>query len=150
MALLAGGGYAEEVVVDAGCALPVPDVLSLEAAGAVSEVFLTAFLNLFQLGALPADGAALVHGGGSGVGTAAIQLVKEAGGRVAVTAGSDDKCRRCLELGADVAVNYRSGDFAGAARDADRRARRGRRAGLRRRCPTWAEPRRRWRRAGAS
>jgi NADPH:quinone reductase-like Zn-dependent oxidoreductase len=88
MALLAGGGYAEEVVVDAGCALPVPDALSLEAAGAVSEVFLTAFLNLFQLGALPADGAALVHGGGSGVGTAAIQLVKEAGGRIAVTAGA--------------------------------------------------------------
>ena len=117
MALLAGGGYAEEVVVDASCALPVPEALSLEAAGAVSEVFLTAFLNLFQLGALPADGAALVHGGGSGVGTAAIQLVKQAGGRIAVTAGSDDKCKRCLERGADVAVNYRSGDFAAAARE---------------------------------
>ena len=117
MALLAGGGYAEEVVVDAGCALPVPEALSLEAAGAVSEVFLTAFLNLFQLGALPAAGATLVHGGGSGVGTAAIQLVKEAGGSIAVTAGSDDKCRRCLELGADVAVNYRSEDFASAARE---------------------------------
>ncbi len=117
MALLAGGGYAEEVVVDAGCALPVPEVLSLEAAGAFSEVFLTAFLNLFQLGGLPAGGTTLVHGGGSGVGTAAIQLVKEAGGRIAVTAGSDDRCRRCLELGADVAVNYRSGDFVGAARE---------------------------------
>jgi putative PIG3 family NAD(P)H quinone oxidoreductase len=117
MALLAGGGYAEEVVVDAGSALPVPEALSLEAAGAVSEVFLTAFLNLFQLGGLSAAGAALVHGGGSGVGTAAIQLVKEAGARIAVTAGSDDRCRRCLELGAAVAVNYRSGDFVAAARE---------------------------------
>jgi putative PIG3 family NAD(P)H quinone oxidoreductase len=116
MALLAGGGYAEEVVVDAGCALPVPDALSLEAAAAVSEVFLTAFLNLFQLGGLPDAGTALVHGGGGGVGTAAIQLVKEAGGNLAVTAGSDDKCRRCRALGADVAVNYRSEDFAAAAR----------------------------------
>jgi len=116
MALLAGGGYAEQVVVDAGSAMPVPSALSWEQAGAVSEVFLTAFLNLFQLGALPERGAALVHGGGSGVGTAAIQLVKQAGGSIVVTAGSDDKCQRCRALGADVAVNYRSGDFVAAAK----------------------------------
>lgn len=111
MALLAGGGYAEEVVVHAGSAMPVPERLGLEQAAAVPEVFLTVFLNVFQLGALPEAGAALVHGGGSGIGTAAIQLVKAAGGRIAVTAGSDAKCQRCLELGADLAVNYRSGDF---------------------------------------
>jgi putative PIG3 family NAD(P)H quinone oxidoreductase len=117
MALLAGGGYAEQVVVDAGSALPVPSALSWEQAGAVSEVFLTAFLNLFRLGALPERGTALVHGGGSGVGTAAIQLVKQAGGSIVVTAGSDDKCQRCRALGADVAVNYRSGDFVAAVKE---------------------------------
>jgi len=118
MALLSGGGYAEEVVVDAGSAMPVPADLSLEQAAAIPEVFLTVFLNVFQLGALPEGGTALVHGGGSGIGTAAIQLVGVAGGRIVVTAGSDEKCRRCRELGADVAVNYREDDFAAAAREA--------------------------------
>jgi putative PIG3 family NAD(P)H quinone oxidoreductase len=118
MALLAGGGYAEQVVVDAACALPVPDVLSLEEAAALPEVYLTVFLNVFQLGALPAHGALLVHGGGSGIGTASIQLVKEAGGTVYATAGSDEKCRQCRELGADLAVNYRTGDFAAEVRGA--------------------------------
>jgi putative PIG3 family NAD(P)H quinone oxidoreductase len=117
MALLAGGGYAEEVVVDAGSALRVPERLSLEEAAAVPEVFLTVFLNVFQLGALPEGGAALVHGGGSGIGTAAIQLVKTAGAKIAVTAGSDEKCARCLALGADLAVNYRSGDFVAACKE---------------------------------
>jgi putative PIG3 family NAD(P)H quinone oxidoreductase len=118
MALLAGGGYAEQVVVHAGSAMPVPASLPLERAAALPEVFLTVFLNVFQLGGLAAGGAALVHGGGSGIGTAAIQLVKQAGARVIVTAGSEDKCKRCLELGADVAVNYKSGDFAEAALEA--------------------------------
>jgi putative PIG3 family NAD(P)H quinone oxidoreductase len=118
MALLAGGGYAEEVVVDAGSALPVPERLSWEEAAAVPEVFLTVFLNVFQLAALPDGGAVLVHGGGSGIGTAATQLVKRVGGTVVVTAGSDDKCERCLKLGADVAVNYRSGDFVAACKEA--------------------------------
>ncbi len=118
MALLAGGGYAEEVVVDAGSALPVPASLTLEEAAAVPEVFLTVFLNVFQLGALPAGGAVLVHGGGSGIGTAAIQLVKAAGGSIVVTAGSAAKCARCRELGADAAVDYRKEDFAAVARDA--------------------------------
>lgn len=112
MALLAGGGYAEQVVVPAGSALPVPESLSLEEAAAVPEVFLTVFLNVFQLGALPAAGRVLVHGGGSGIGTAAIQMVKAAGGWIAVTAGSDPKCERCRQLGADLAINYRSRDFA--------------------------------------
>jgi putative PIG3 family NAD(P)H quinone oxidoreductase len=117
MALLAGGGYAEQVVVDAGSAMPVPASLDLEHAAAVPEVFLTVFLNVFQLGALPDGGVALVHGGGSGIGTAAIQLVKAAGGRVVVTAGSDEKCERCRALGADVAVNYRRDDFVAAAKE---------------------------------
>lgn len=112
MALLPGGGYAEEVVADAGSVMPVPERLSLEEAAGVPEVFLTVFLNVFQLGALPDAGAVLVHGGGSGIGTATIQLVKGAGGTVVVTAGSEEKCARCRELGADVAVNYNTGDFA--------------------------------------
>jgi putative PIG3 family NAD(P)H quinone oxidoreductase len=118
MALLAGGGYAEQVVVHAGSAMRVPARLSLEEAAAVPEVFLTAFLNLFEVGALPAGGAALVHGGGSGVGTASIQLVKAAGARVLVTAGSEEKCTRCLELGADVAIDYRKEEFPARVREA--------------------------------
>ena len=118
MALLAGGGYAEEVVVHAGSALPVPESLSFEQAAAVPEVFLTVFLNIFQLGAFPPGGTALVHGGGSGIGTAAIQLVKHSGGTIVVTAGSDAKCERCRGLGADAAINYRTGDFVAAAREA--------------------------------
>jgi putative PIG3 family NAD(P)H quinone oxidoreductase len=117
MALLAGGGYADEVVVPAACVMPVPSALSLAEAAALPEVFLTVFLNLFQLGGFEPGGTALVHGGGSGIGTAATQLVKAASGRIVVTAGSDEKCARCLELGADRAVNYRNGDFVEAARE---------------------------------
>ncbi|HVN87568.1 MAG TPA: NAD(P)H-quinone oxidoreductase [Candidatus Binatia bacterium] len=118
MALLPGGGYAEEVVVHAGSALHVPAPLSDEEAGALPEVFLTAFLNIFMLGDPPAGGSVLVHGGGSGVGTAAITLCKEAGLRIIVTAGSEDKCQRCRAHGADVAINYRDGDFVPAVREA--------------------------------
>jgi putative PIG3 family NAD(P)H quinone oxidoreductase len=118
MALLSGGGYAEEAVVDAASALRIPAHLADEAAAALPEVALTVFLNVFQLGALPEGGTALVHGGGSGIGTAAIRMVKAAGGHIVVTAGSEEKCRRCLELGADRAVNYREADFAEAVREA--------------------------------
>jgi len=117
MALLSGGGYAEEVVVPAGCALKVPAVLSLEEAAGIPETFLTVFLNVFELGALPDAGSLLVHGGGSGIGTAAIQLAKLAGSTIVVTAGSRAKCARCLELGADRAVNYRDADFVEAVRE---------------------------------
>lgn len=117
MALLAGGGYAEQVVVHAGSAMRVPDALPLEEAAALPEVFLTVFSNVFQLGALPEGGAALVHGGGSGIGTAAIQLVRAAGGTIVVTAGSEEKCERCRTLGA-IAVNYNDGDFVAAAQEA--------------------------------
>jgi putative PIG3 family NAD(P)H quinone oxidoreductase len=118
MALLSGGGYAEEVVVPAGSAMHVPAALSDDDAAALPEVFLTAFLNIFMLGSPPQRGSVLVHGGGSGVGTAAISLCREAGLRILVTAGSAEKCRRCLEHGADVAINYRDGDFAPKVRDA--------------------------------
>nr|VFK41706.1 MAG: putative NAD(P)H quinone oxidoreductase, PIG3 family [Candidatus Kentron sp. TC] len=112
MLILAGGGYAEEVVVDAGSALPVPDIYSDEEAGSTCEVFLTAFLNIFMLGDIPDNGRVLVHGGGSGVGTAAISLGKEAGLTTIITAGSEEKCARCIEHGANVAIDYREGDFA--------------------------------------
>ena len=118
MALLAGGGYSEDVVVSAGSAMKVPERLSYEQAAAVPEVFLTVFLNVFQLAGLKAGDTALVHGGGSGIGTAFIQLVKEAGAKCIITAGSEEKCNRCLELGADVAVNYREGDFVAEAKAA--------------------------------
>ena len=118
MGLLPGGGYAAEAVVHHGSAMHVPPALSFEEAGALPEVFLTAFLNLFMLGGATAGGAALVHGGGSGVGTASIALLREAGVRCLVTAGSDDKCQRCRDLGADAAINYRNGDFAAAVRTA--------------------------------
>jgi putative PIG3 family NAD(P)H quinone oxidoreductase len=118
MALLSGGGYAEEAVVHAGSAMHVPAALSWEEAGALPEVFLTAYLNLFMLGGARSGGAALVQGGGSGVGTAAITLLRAAGVRTIVTAGSAEKCQRCRDLGADVAINYRDGDFSAAVRQA--------------------------------
>ncbi len=118
MALLPGGGYAEEVVVDAGHCLRVPESVDLIEAAALPEVLLTVFLNVFQLAGLSDDDWLLVHGGGSGIGTAAIQLVAEAGARIAVTAGSEEKCGRCLELGADVAINYRKDDFLEAVMEA--------------------------------
>src|SRR5712692_2784823 len=119
MALLPGGGYAEEVVVDAGSAMHVPEALSFEEAGAMPEVFLTAHLNVFELARAKRGETLLVHGGGSGVGTAATTLGKLAGLRVMVTVGSDEKGRRCVEHGADLAINYKTEDFAERARGAN-------------------------------
>jgi tumor protein p53-inducible protein 3 len=112
MALLPGGGYAEKAVVNYGSAMHVPDSLSDEEAAAVPEVYLTAFLNLFMIAGVKAGRSVLIHGGGSGVGTASIQLLGEAGARSIVTAGSDVKCEQCLKFGADVAINYNGGPFA--------------------------------------
>ena len=112
MALLPGGGYAEKAAVHHGSAMHVPQALSDEEAGALPEVFLTAFLNLFMLAEVSAGQSALIHGGGSGVGTAAITLLRESGVRSVVTAGSAGKCEQCLRLGADVAINYNDGPFA--------------------------------------
>jgi putative PIG3 family NAD(P)H quinone oxidoreductase len=112
MALLPGGGYAEKAVAHYGSAMHVPAALSDEEAAAIPEVFLTAHLNLFMLAGVKANDSVLVHGGGSGVGTTSIQLLREAGARSIVTAGSDEKCEQCLRFGADVAINYKSGAFA--------------------------------------
>jgi putative PIG3 family NAD(P)H quinone oxidoreductase len=112
MALLPGGGYAEKALVHYGSAMHVPAALTEEEAAAVPEVYLTAFLNLFMLAEVKAGEVALIHGGGSGVGTASIQLLNLAGARSIVTAGSDAKCDQCLKFGAGIAINYNSGPFA--------------------------------------
>ncbi|MFF2373097.1 NAD(P)H-quinone oxidoreductase [Streptomyces xiamenensis] len=112
-ALLAGGGYAERVVVPAGQLLPVPAGVSLVEAAALPEVVCTVWSNVFMgEGGLRAGQTLLVHGGGSGIGTMAIQLAVARGARVAVTAGSAQKLAVCRELGAEVLVNYREEDFA--------------------------------------
>jgi putative PIG3 family NAD(P)H quinone oxidoreductase len=112
MALLPGGGYAERAIVHYGSAMHVPEALTDEEAAAVPEVYVTAFLNLFMLAEVKAGEVVLIHGGGSGVGTASIQLLNLAGARSIVTAGSDAKCEECLKFGAGVAINYNSGPFA--------------------------------------
>jgi putative PIG3 family NAD(P)H quinone oxidoreductase len=112
MALLPGGGYAEEVVAHAGSVMRIPDRLSDVEAAAIPEVMLTVYRNVFDLGGLPAEGKVLVHGGGSGIGTATIGLVTAAGGTCIVTAGSTEKCERCVALGAVAAANYNEDDFA--------------------------------------
>lgn len=118
MALIPGGGYAEKAAVHFGSAIHVPKTLSDEEAGGIPEVYLTAFLNLFMIGELSKGGTALIHGGGSGVGTAAIQMLREAGARSIVTAGSEAKCEQCLKFGADVAINYNDGPFAPKVKEA--------------------------------
>jgi putative PIG3 family NAD(P)H quinone oxidoreductase len=112
MAVVSGGGYAELAVVPAGMAMRIPESLSFEQAAAIPEAFLTAYLNLFTLGWLAAGETALIHAGASGVGTAAIQLVRAAGARAIVTAGSAEKLALCRELGAEVTINYRTESFA--------------------------------------
>jgi putative PIG3 family NAD(P)H quinone oxidoreductase len=115
--LLAGGGYAEQVAVQAGQLLPRPRGVSLADAAALPEVVCTVHSNVFQSAALQPGETLLVHGGASGIGTMAIQLAREHGARVACTAGTPDKLDRCRELGADLAVNYNTEDFVEAVRD---------------------------------
>lgn len=112
MALLPGGGYAAEAVVAADSVMAIPDGLSYVEGAALPEVMLTVYRNVWQLGDLPVGGSVLVHGGGSGIGTATIQLVNAWQGTVIVTAGTAEKCQRCLDLGADAAANYNEDDFA--------------------------------------
>lgn len=116
-ALLTGGGYAELVAVPAGQLLPVPAGLSMTDAAALPEVACTVWSNVGRLAHLTAGETLLVHGGGSGIGTHAIQVGKAVGARVLVTAGSAAKLERCRELGADVAVNYRDEDFVAVAKE---------------------------------
>jgi putative PIG3 family NAD(P)H quinone oxidoreductase len=117
-ALLSGGGYAELVEVPAGQLLPVPRGLSPVEAAALPEVVNTVWSNVFMVAHLRPGETLLVHGGASGIGTMAIQLGKAVGARVLVTAGGEEKRKRCLELGADAAIDYREQDFVAAVRDA--------------------------------
>ncbi len=94
----------------------LPDTLSFEEGAGLAETLLTVFLNVFQLGALPEGGSVLVHGGGSGIGTTTIDLVKRSGGTVIATAGSAEKCQRCLDLGADAVANYKEDDWVETVR----------------------------------
>jgi putative PIG3 family NAD(P)H quinone oxidoreductase len=117
MALVVGGGYAEYCLAYGSHALPVSGLKMVEAA-AIPETFFTVWHNVFERGALKSGETLLVHGGSSGIGTAAIQLAKAFGARVVTTAGSAEKCEACRKLGADVAVNYKTEDFVAATKAA--------------------------------
>jgi putative PIG3 family NAD(P)H quinone oxidoreductase len=111
-ALVHGGGYAEYCVAPAGQCLPMPRGLSMEEAAGIPETFFTVWANVFQIGRLQAGERILIHGGASGIGTAAIQLARAFGAIPMVTAGTAEKCAACLKLGAAAAVNYRERDFS--------------------------------------
>jgi putative PIG3 family NAD(P)H quinone oxidoreductase len=115
-ALVAGGGYAEFCVAPVEQCLPVPEGLSDEEAAALPETFFTVWSNVFDRGRLQPGETLLVQGGTSGIGVTAIQLARAFGATVIATAGSDDKCAACLQLGAHHAINYKSQDFVAEAR----------------------------------
>jgi NADPH2:quinone reductase len=117
-ALVVGGGYAQYCVAVEGHALPIPAELTPVAAAAIPETFFTVWHNVFERGGLKPGETLLVHGGSSGIGTTAIQLAKRFGARVIVTAGSAEKCAACRELGADLAINYKTEDFVAATKQA--------------------------------
>jgi len=117
-ALVNGGGYAEYCIAEEPVALPIPTGLDMIKAAAVPETFFTVWNNVFERGRLAAGEWFMVHGGSSGIGTTAIQLAKAFGAKVIATAGSAEKCKACLELGADRAVNYKTEDFVAAAKEA--------------------------------
>lgn len=111
-ALVGGGGYAEKAVVDARMLIPIPAGWSFTDAAAIPEVFFTAQETMFTLGNLQAGETVLIHAAASGVGTAGMQMAREVGARVLVTAGSVEKIQRCLNLGAHAGCNYKERDFA--------------------------------------
>ncbi len=113
-ALVTGGGYAEYSAAPAGQCLLVPGNLSFVEAAALPETFFTVWSNVFDRGRLKTGESLLVHGGSSGIGVAAIQMAKALGSTVYVTAGTDEKCRFCEELGAAKAINYKTESFAEA------------------------------------
>jgi len=115
MALVVGGGYAEYCLAYALHTLPVSTLPVIDAA-AVPETTFTVWHNVFERGGLKEGETLLVHGGSSGIGTTAIQLAKQFGARVFVTAGSEEKCEACRKLGADLAINYKSEDFVAAVK----------------------------------
>jgi len=110
-ALLPGGGYAEYVATPAAHCLPIPDGMGMAEAACLPENYFTVWTNVFDRGRLAAGERFLVHGGSSGIGTTAIQLAHVMGARVFTTAGTDAKCAKCRELGAERAINYRDEDF---------------------------------------
>ena len=110
-ALVAGGGYAEYCKAPEGQCLPVPASLSFPEAASLPETFFTVWSNVFDRGSLQPGESLLVHGGSSGIGVAAIQMAKALGSTVYTTAGSDDKCSFCEQLGANKAINYKTADF---------------------------------------
>ncbi|MFZ7091592.1 NAD(P)H-quinone oxidoreductase [Primorskyibacter sp. 2E233] len=110
-ALLPGGGYADYVATPAAHCLPVPKGLDMKQAACLPETYFTVWSNVFMRGGLKAGERFLVHGGSSGIGTTAIQLAREFGARVFTTAGSDEKCAACSDLGVERAINYREEDF---------------------------------------
>ncbi len=116
-AVVAGGGYGRYVVIPEDHLIPVPENLSFTEAAAAAEVFLVAFLNLFLEAGLQRGETLLLHGGGSGVGTAAVQLARESGACVIVTAATEEKIERCLRLGAWAGIEYKSEDFAWKVRE---------------------------------
>jgi putative PIG3 family NAD(P)H quinone oxidoreductase len=115
-ALLAGGGYAERAAVPQEQVLPIPKGLSAIQAAAIPETFFTVWTNVFQRGKLASGESILIHGGTSGIGTTAIQLARAFGARVLTTAGSDEKCEAARKLGAELAFNYRTTDWAAEAK----------------------------------
>jgi NADPH:quinone reductase len=117
MALVTSGAYADWAVVQEASALPIPEGLSFEQAGAFPETYFTVWSNVFERAALKKGETLLVHGGTSGIGTTALMLAKAFGARVIVTAGSPEKCAACLKLGADGAIDYRKQDFVAASKD---------------------------------
>jgi putative PIG3 family NAD(P)H quinone oxidoreductase len=118
MALVVGGGYAQYCPAHESHCLPIPPGLSMAEAAAIPETFFTVWYNTFERGRLQAGETLLVHGGSSGIGTAAIQIAKAFGARVITTAGSAEKCEACRKLGADLAINYRTEDFVAATKAA--------------------------------
>ncbi len=117
-ALAHGGGYAEYCLVHETHALPIPKGFSMIEAAGLPETFFTVWSNVFERGHLQAGETFLVHGGSSGIGTTAIMLAKAFGAKVIATAGSAEKCATCLELGADVAIDYKTQDFVEVVKEA--------------------------------
>lgn len=111
-ALVAGGGYAQYCVAPVGQCLPVPEGLDDVAAASLPETFFTVWSNVFDRAGLLAGETLLIQGGTSGIGVTAIQLAKALGATVIATAGNDEKCVACIQLGADHAINYKTQDFA--------------------------------------
>ena len=116
-ALVSGGGYAEYCLAHESHALPLSELPMVEAA-AIPETFFTVWHNMVERGGLKRGETFLIHGGSSGIGTAAIQIARELGARVISTAGSDEKCAACRKLGAAVAINYKTEDFVAATKAA--------------------------------